>query len=48
MDDGVVTITLRNEVGTSASLVLDKVNRADIFSFIQKDDGQSDIAWLRY
>ena len=37
--DGAVTITLRNEVGTSASLVLDKTNRADIFSFIQKTTG---------
>lgn len=45
-----VTITLRNELGISVPLVLDRNKRGDIFSAIKRDGGHcddsTDIAWL--
>jgi len=51
-----VTITLRNELGSSIPVVINRNNRNDIFSAIIRDNGLrrqggddlSDIAWIGY
>lgn len=45
-----VRIMLRNKLGTSVPLILDKKSRGNIFSAIRRDghcDDSTDIAWLR-
>lgn len=56
---GTATITLRNELGSSVPITLDKSTRGDIFKFIRRDqhekrdDGHaktqesSEMAWIR-